>query len=93
MITLLAGGLLAKSKLAPSLPKIWLLAAGSLQSLCLLSCSSPLGEQRLGSAVFPRRFRFLAWKGLLRGAGGVGLLFLSAGEPFLRMIFVLLFTL
>lgn len=64
----------------PSLPKIWLLAAGSLQSLCLLSCSSPLGEQRLGSAVSPRRFRFLAWKGLLRGAGGVGLLFLSAGE-------------
>lgn len=69
-----------KRPFLPSRVETWLLAAGSLQSLCLVSCSRPLGEQRLGSAGFPRRFRFLAWKGLFRGAGGEGPLFLSAGE-------------
>lgn len=65
----------------PSLEEPWFLAVGSLQSLCLVICTSPLGEERFGvTEAFPRRvFFFLGWKGLFSGVVSKGLLFLSAG--------------
>lgn len=65
----------------PSLEEPWFLAAGSLQSLCLVICTSPLGEERFGvTEAFPRWvFFFLGWKGLFSGVVSKGLLFLSAG--------------